>query len=307
MTQIHGRTRAPDARRGGRSIARHALALATGLAALVTVGVPVQRAAAVTPFSITTDPALDPTFSPAIHHYVVRCTGHPTTVVSTEGAGTVTIGGRSFTQPASVPVGLVANQAVYVGSGGHTFVVRCLPANFPQYTAVIDGTPQSDGYLVTLTRHLPTTPPPYYTVAFDSHGVPIWWYPNPSTAADAKFIGTDEISWWLGQPGAAKGDGTFTIRNLAGQVVASVGDPGARVPLDVHDFQALPNGDYLGIQYVPATLDLSSWGLSSTATVLDGVIVEVNPARSGCLEVEHDRPRERGEAGHQLAIPQPMA
>ena len=175
-------------RRGRRSLAWHALVLATGLTALVTVGPPVQRAAAVTPFSITTDPALDPAFSPAIYHYVVRCTGHPTTMISTTGTGTVSIGGRSFAQPASVPVGLVANQAVYVRSGGQTYGVRCLPANFPRYTSAVSGTPQAHGFLVTLTHYSRTIAPPYYVTAFDSHGVPAWWHPVTTTAAGGDWL-----------------------------------------------------------------------------------------------------------------------
>jgi len=60
-------------------------------------------------------------------------------------------------------------------------------------------------------------------------------------------------------------------------VKAAVGNPSAGTGLDLHDFQVLPNGDYLGIQYVNATLDLSSWGLSTTQPIFNCQIVELNP------------------------------
>ena len=95
---------------------------------------------------------------------------------------------------------------------------------------------------------------------------------------DAKFLGPNHDCW---NELAAK---QYVLRGLDGTLQATVG--GAALPLDFHDLQLLPNGNYLAIMDVtrncPADptqcVDLSSWGLSTAATILDNVIVELNSA-----------------------------
>ncbi len=246
------------------------------LLVLVAVGWSTPPASASTPFSITTNPPLTPAFATTTYDYAVRCAGHATTTLTSTGAGRVAVGDKSLTEPVSLKLALTANQAVYVNGDGHQYTIRCLPADFPSYRSLIGGAPQAHGYLVGLT---PTTASPhtYYVVAFDNHGVPVWWYDNPSAPINAAFYGADQIGWWLADPNAGFDEGTYTIRDLDGNVKVAVGNPSAGTGLDLHDFQVLPNGDYLGIQYVSATLDLSSWGLSTTQPILNCQIVELNP------------------------------
>jgi hypothetical protein len=249
-------------------------ALPVSLAFCVATG-PTEAASASTPFSLTTNPELVPSFSPSIHYYVIRCSGDPTTDISTTGTGTVVIGGIAFAEPADVHAPLVADQAVTVSWGGtKKYTVRCLPGDFPAYTATVTGSPQSDGYLVTPSGG-PGGTSADYAIAFDRHGVPVWWYQNQSPPVNAAFFGPNEIGWWTTGCSTCSG-GTYTIRNLDGAPLTSIGDPEAGTGLDAHDFQKLPNGDYLGILDEPGTTDLSSWGLSSTAPVDDCVIVELN-------------------------------
>ncbi len=259
-----------------RSSAHRWLGLVPLLVAFIAVGGSVSSASATTPFSITTNPSLTPAFTTTTYNYAVRCAGHPTTNLSSTGSGTVTIGGKSFNEPVSLNLKLKPNQAVYVNGGGHAYIIRCLPGNFPAYQVLVEGTPQAHGYLVGLTPTSGVKHPSYYVAAFDNHGVPVWWFDNPRSPINAAFYGPNEIGWWLGS--ADFDQGTYTIRDLDGKVKDSVGNPSAGTGLDLHDFQVLPNGDYLGIQYVIKPLDLSSWGLSSTAQVFDCLIVELNPA-----------------------------
>ena len=102
-----------------------------------TIGAASARptAGADTGFSFSTMPGLDPSFSSTLLDYAVRCTGSPTTQVTTGGSGTVTIGGRTFAGPASVNVPLVAGQDLVVRGAGSTYHLRCLPADFPTYSA----------------------------------------------------------------------------------------------------------------------------------------------------------------------------
>ncbi len=231
---------------------------------------PAQHVGAVAPdFSFSTSPALVPSFSPSVLDYAVRCTGAPTSEIDTTGADAVTIGGRTFPGPIAVAVPLVAGQGVEIGAHGATYDVRCLPADFPTYSASVTGHPQANGYLVTLGN---------YAVVFDADGVPVWWYRqnDGNPPGDAKFLDPATVTW-------SDGD-TYVVRGLGGALERTVG--GGDVGLNSHDLQRLPNGDYLGIEYVntdcPAVpsqcVDLSSWGLSSTASITDCIIVELNSA-----------------------------
>ena len=163
--------------------------------------------------------------------------------------------------------------------GTQTYSIRCLPSDFPHYTSSVVSKPQVRGYLVTPGGG-DGLPDSNYVVAFDDNGVPVWWYQDSSRPINASFFGANAIGWWTGGTacGGGCGSGTFRIRNLSGAVRNSIGRPNAGTGLDLHDFQALPNGDYLGIQYGNATADLSSWGLSASAGIANADAIELNPA-----------------------------
>ncbi len=227
-------------------------------------------AASSTAFSIETSPALDPPFNPAISDYIVRCTS-ATTSVTTTGSGPVTIGGTTLPGPASANVPLSAGQSLTVSEGGASYEIRCLPSDFPDYTSSVTGTPQASGYLLTLGQ---------YAAVFDKDGVPVWWYKDPGyfSPTDAKFLSPTTVAYWDGPTQS------YELRGLDGSLQGDVG--GGTVPLDFHDMQLLPNGNYLGIEVVttdcPADpsvcVDLSLWGLSAQSSILDDVIVELNPS-----------------------------
>jgi hypothetical protein len=226
-----------------------------------------SRAGATTDaFSITTSPSLDPTFNPTILDYAIRCAGSPTTAVTTTGPGPVTIGGETLPGPISVKAPLISGQELQVTHGGTTYYIRCLPADFPRYSAELTGHPQqANGYLLNLGS---------YSIVFDTDGVPVWW----STGVSAPGSGEPEFAEFLNPTTIAWGqhNGTFALVGLNTKQKGSVG-VGA-LQLDTHDLQLLPNGNYLGIERVNSTYDLSSWGLSTTTPIIDDVIVEVTPA-----------------------------
>ena len=189
----------------------------------------------------------------------------------TAGTGPVTVGATTFAGPVNVNLPLVAGQGLQVTNGGTTYNIRCLPSDFPTYSATVTGQPQQkNGYLLAVGS---------YVVVFDTDGVPVWWYQDKSASPiDAKFFGPNTISWnelLLNK---------YVLHGLDGTLQATVG--GGAVPLDFHDLQLLPNGNYLAIMDVtrncPADptqcVDLSSWGLSASSTITDNVIVELNSA-----------------------------
>ena len=231
-----------------------------------------RNAAAATPFSMSTSPALTPAFSTKITDYAVRCTTKSTTQLVTQGTGQVTVGGKVYASPLSLALPLVAGQEVQVTFGTASYYIRCLPGGFPRYSASVPGHPQAPGYLVDLGK---------YTVAFDKSGVPVWWKTGVSKPPDrdpdySEFLNATTIAW-------GQSNSSYKLVGLNGAVKGTIG--GASVPLDTHDLELLPNGDYLGFEQVtrncPAVpsqcVNLSSWGLSSKATIIDDVIVEVTP------------------------------
>src|SRR3974390_3447487 len=195
-TQAAG-SRAPGRANRSRSGRYRWLGLLPLLLAFVAIGGSTPPASASTLFTITTNPSLVPAFATTTYDYAVRCAGHNTALSST-GPGKVTIGGKTFNEPVSKNLNLRPNHAVYVDEGGHAYAIRCLPSDFPGYRAIVQGTPQAHGYLVGLAPTAGVKHLTYYVVAFDNHGVPVWWYDNPSSPINAAFYGTSGIGWWLG-------------------------------------------------------------------------------------------------------------
>jgi hypothetical protein len=238
-------------------------------------------AAATSGFSISTTPAMQPPFSPSISDYAVRCAGLPTTHLTTTTRQSVTIGGSAVAGPAAVDLPLVAGQEVTVVKGSRTYYIRCLPSDFPTYTAAVTGHPKASGYLVTVTP---------YVVAFDPDGVPVWWFRDGGAFSpwDAKSFSATTIGWWdsagFTSENPAATSGQYVLHNLDGSVAHTVG--GAPAPLDFHDLTQMPNGDYLGMTdgttqcpAIPSQcFDLRAWGQSAQSSVEDNVIVELNAA-----------------------------
>ncbi|HEV7524336.1 MAG TPA: arylsulfotransferase family protein [Acidimicrobiia bacterium] len=164
---------------------------------------------------------------------------------------------------------LVVGQSLKIVRGTHSYFIRCLPSDFPSYSATVNGTPQAPAVLVTPTLSTTAGVRGNYVVVFDAHGVPVWWFRDATGGPlDAKFFGPSTIGWWSG--------GAFHLYGLNGVLGQNFTAGGGA--LDNHDFQLMPNGNYLGIIYAPRdNVDLSSWGLSSQAQIVDSVIVELDP------------------------------
>ena len=145
------------------------------LVTVTLVSTAARSAAAATPFSMSTSPALSPAFSAKITDYAVRCPTKSTTRLVTQGTGQVTVGGKAYASPLSLALPLVAGQEVQVTFGTASYYIRCLPSGFPKYSASVPGHPQAPGYLVDLGNE---------TVAFDNRGVPVWWKTGVSKPPD---------------------------------------------------------------------------------------------------------------------------
>jgi hypothetical protein len=177
-------------------------------------------------------------------------------------------------------VGLVPGRelvlAVDGGPDAGTYHVRCLPKDFPGFTARRFGQPQAGWYVLALGYN--GFGDPDYTAVFDNHGVPVWWMrDSKGMPFNASLLSGGTIAWYTytgGQFGVDKSV-AFKARTLEGKVVHTYRARGG--PTDFHELQVLPNHHALLIRYKPRDhVDLSRYGKPSDATVVDGEIQEVD-------------------------------
>jgi Arylsulfotransferase (ASST) len=229
-------------------------------------------------FALSSSPGLSPSYSPSVPDYTVRCTkGQRVAIEAHVPAGeSLTVDGE--VEPsggtAYAEVELSAGQAFYFtvvdGAGAHTHAVRCLPSDFPAWNARVTGTPQVAWLLVTPSAGEGGAP---YVVIADSAGVPVWWMRTENRPADFKLLSDGTLAWSflsLRVPTHAE------IHSLDGTLLRSLDTVGTGA--DFHDLQLLEDGNYLMMDYKPRSgVDLSPWGGSASATVLDAEIQEITP------------------------------
>jgi hypothetical protein len=162
---------------------------------------------------------------------------------------------------AGTVIPLKAGQSFQVG-GEH---VRCLPADFPVWNVQRSGAATTPPFAATAGA---------YAIVADPDGVPVWWMRTPTGEfpTDATIFDSDTIAWSYNHFNSYATDATFELRRFDGALKSRLG------AVDFHDLQALPNGDYLAIAYVPRDhVDLTSIGGPSDATVVDNEIRELAP------------------------------
>ncbi len=250
-----------------RGAARHRLPGAAVVAVLVTL---LTSGCEPSSLQITTDPALFPAFSTAVSDYVSRCTAaDPVEVsVAAPSSTTVSVAGQqprsgSYTAQVTRGVGQRFTLVVRSSSGTTTHHVRCLPGDFPAWTAQRTGTPQAEWYVTN--ANIGITGANYPTV-FDTNGVPVWW--GPKTAQFLTLPVNGNIAWFAG--------GRIEEHRLDGSLVRTYSTVGH--PMDFHDLELLPNGNHLAVTLTqrPGT-NLSAWGGPASATIIDHIVQEVTP------------------------------
>jgi Arylsulfotransferase (ASST) len=221
--------------------------------------------------SITTDPGLYPAYQATVVDYVNRCDPQdPTDVSVTAPSGTtVSVDGQAarsgtFTAAVDQGVGDRFTLRVTTGSGTRTHHVRCLPTDFPQWQAERTGTPQAQFYATSLIQGFG----PAYQTVFDTNGVPVWWSQEKNPSFLFEPLPNKRFALeLLGGPAP--------LLSVTGQVVHTVDTVGAGS--DFHDLHLLPNGNYVLVTATQQQADLTSWGQSATATVINHVVQILSP------------------------------
>src|SRR3954454_23289830 len=175
---------------GCRAMLRRGLGIcgATTLALLLPAG---AEAAA----GVSADPALYPSFSPNVPTYVARCApGKSLRLSFSMPDGTkVTVDrrkarGSSFTDRIPVGSGQAVRFTIATGRHSRNYVIRCLPPDFPEWTAKRIGSTQAAWYVVApcCTKHT-------YVAVFDTNGVPVWWINTHRPPLDASLAPNGNI------------------------------------------------------------------------------------------------------------------
>jgi hypothetical protein len=217
---------------------------------------------------------LTPAFSPEIHDYYVRCaagTNALSITISAEAGATVALVQPMMTAPAAsqtANVEVSENQAIVVsasnGPDTGEYWVRCLPHDFPRFETVPHpemGVPTPGYYLLGDTSSALRESP--YAMVVDGNGVPVW-YSNTSNGkqpVDVESLAPNTVSF-AGYLYYTFSDTSwkYEVHHLATGGVTYVEPVGE--PLDLHELQLLPNGDYLVLSD-PITTGVDLTGLES--------------------------------------------
>ena len=225
------------------------------------------------PTAVSSVPEIVPAFNASVTDYALRCAAGQSTefqiqlpdgVVASVNSGA----GRRGQFTESVPLGYGERMRLNV-NGGREYSFRCLPPDFPAYSAELTGQPQAAGYLVTPGFAFVGSSP--YAVIFDSSGVPIWWYRYDAGPIDAKLLASGNVVAYVVRGG---GNGAYEERTLGGAFVREMRTVG--VTADFHDVQVTEAGTHLMLSYVNRDhVDLTQFGGGSDDSVLDAVIQEI--------------------------------
>jgi hypothetical protein len=236
---------------------------------------------------------LTPKFNESIHDYVVSCTSAPSVQLTVNVPSSVAIGliepSGASVAPQAYSTGqfqrtmtMSAGQRLQFSLSNQTenYSVRCLPADFPPLEASLTTTdstaaisPRAQWYVLALgIQRAPATPvPASYVIITDNQGTPVWWMNEPlGSVLDAKVLEGNQIAW------TTLTAGQYFLRNFSGTLLNTLTGN-----LDEHELRLTPQGTYLAIHTVqrvcpPDCADMSPWGGSAAAAVIDAEILEID-------------------------------
>jgi Arylsulfotransferase (ASST) len=219
---------------------------------------------------IISTPELYPAFQIGVVDYVNRCDpATPTEVQVTAPDGTTVSVDGAPPQGGTFTVQVVQDEGerftidVTIDGTTTNHHVRCLPTDFPTWSATKTGTPQAAFYATVRAEGLM----PSYPVIFDTNGVPVWWLDRQPTFLLAPLSNRNFA--------IIKAGSGMEEYDLNGNLVRTLTTVGG--PLDNHDVIRLPNGNYVMATVQQQPCDLSSWGLVGLQTCVNHVFQELTP------------------------------
>lgn len=212
-------------------------------------------------------------FAITITDYVLRCQPGINTIELTLSAvtgGTITLGQRSGSS-LSVEESLIENQALIIAApdpsnpagSAAQYWIRCLPHDFPELGVTEASVPPPGWYV---TGNFGGTA---YAMVLDNHGTPVWYRKSASIGAlDVTPLPNQEVAW------SGFGGAFFEAYSLQTHATRLL----TRPLLDFHELAPLPNGNMMLFSDPQRTsVDMTSFGGSENATIVDCLVQEVGP------------------------------
>ena len=245
--------------------------------------------------------AMYPPFAADTYHYALTCTNDTTLAVTARSARsstrlTLLRADRADNEVATasldvqVPVDKDHDIVVELSDTGgtRTYVVHCLPADFPRVTVLHKSEQAAGGLLFVTARYLRDGDHTNYIAIIDYNGVPRYqvgygsqYAFNFQPHADGPLVGGKRVRSSVYGPSNKI---ALFDRDLNRIGTAAVVSPLSTT--DFHDFRITEDGTFLLISYHWATRDFSAYErspgvyYSSTEAVQDSVIQEVDTAKS---------------------------
>lgn len=231
-------------------------------------------AAAGAAMDVRADPQLTPSFGPRIEDYVTRCDPKkPVRLrVTAPDGGKVAVNARAARAGKfDARVRLGVGEQLTLTAGARRYHVRCLPKDFPRLQVQRFGKPQAQWWLTApdIGR---------YVMFLDSHGTPVWWIKQKHVPFSSVLFDNDEVAWtrYFGRPMGIRPIEAWEVFRLDGTHVRTLKTKGT--PTDTHDFERLPNGNYLLESYkLRRDVDLRAYGKERHSNVLDSEVQEQTP------------------------------
>ncbi|MBV9212138.1 MAG: aryl-sulfate sulfotransferase [Actinobacteria bacterium] len=228
---------------------------------------------------ISTSPALEPVFQPQVHDYVARCGTRGLHLDADAPSGThllldgASVAKRHLRRWRRLGTGEETTVSLLGDQHRSSYRIRCLPSDFPRYTAEVSGPRQARWYIVT--PH-PWETSASYVAILDRNGVPVWWM-REKGATDNATLGPGGTIAWVTFLSERVAFPAFAVHTLDGRTVENVSSHGVNFP-DWHELRPTSNGDFLILGTdLRDGVDLHRYGGPRQATVSDGVVQEVTP------------------------------
>ena len=254
-------------------------------------GVPV-RGAGLTSLHVAAGAGLYPDFDPAVLHYAVRCADHSVLRVAVQAqrddvAVRMLHDGRTATGSMRAAVAVNSDHDIAIEIGGAhgpaTYVLHCIPPDFPDIALKVRTAAVSDGMLL-MTPGAPGSGASFLAIV-DNNGVPRWVMRPNVSARNFRRFPDGRYSF---AERAADGTESIVILNSRFERTETVTLAGGLDPAYTGglDFLVLDNGNYLLMSYYPAVRDLSAFPctgpiMSRQCSAMepshDSIIQEVTP------------------------------
>jgi len=250
-----------------------------GLIGLALAGCGLDEEARPAPASPVAIDGVYPPFDPTRTRYVSRCgRGGQPVGVDTEEPATVEVAGQPprtgeiAIEPGAKPG---ADFPIVVRADGRrrTYLVRCLPADFPSWR--FRGYAETAPGLFTVAFRASRDSRPW-VIVFDHEGAPRWWYSPPTRALWGQILRDGTASW-----ARSFGDGygldrrmAHEVRSLSGELLRLVRTRGPIV--DGHELHELSGGNFLLGSYAPVAKNLTSVGGPARAAIVAAEVQEVD-------------------------------